>query len=171
MTAKPRSRHAPRPAVAPSTASATRYQSHAVPLAPFELPDLASCLERHGRPDRPDAWDSVRCVIAVSAPSASRRHSACRGRRTWLEHEHHERPLLAHELRKSHAPYAELRAFRAKKMRTRLGPPVPDVGAITGIEYRLRTGSGRNVSLPRSCCPQALTALVRLAPSPVTIVG
>jgi hypothetical protein len=121
MTAKPGSRQAPR-------------QSHS--LAPRRALRIAQAararrLARNARsPHRPDARHSVRCLIDVSAaPFQSRRHIAGRGRRTWLEHEHRERPQLPHELRKAHTKKAEQGARCASRLHARRLParsPAPD---------------------------------------------
>jgi hypothetical protein len=134
MTAKPGSRQAPRAAVTASTHLAAPRQSHS--LAPRRALRIAQAararrLARNARsPHRPDARHSVRCWINVSAaPFESRRHITPRGRRTWLEHEHHERPQLPHELRKAHTQKAGQGAHCASRLHARRLParsPAPD---------------------------------------------
>jgi hypothetical protein len=124
MTAKPRSRQ---PAVASSTHSTSPRQSCPQALdTPLRNVQTArprypprSARRLHG----PDARHSVRCWIDVpAAPFQSRRHIAGRGRRTRLEHEHHERPQLPHELRKAHTQRAEQGAHCASRLHARRLP-------------------------------------------------
>jgi hypothetical protein len=152
MTAKPGSRQAPR-------------QSHS--LAPRRALRIAQAararrLARNARrPHRPDARHGVRCWIDVSAaPFQSRRHIAGRGRRTRLEHEHHERPQLPHELRKAHTQKAEQRAHCASRLHARRLParslaPDGSYALLHGVDClserpNSREGSA-DTATPRRC--------------------
>jgi len=139
MTAKPRSRQ---PALVSSTHSTSPRQSCPQALG-TPLRDVQTARPRYPprsarRPDRQYARHSNRCAIAVSRAGADRRRRRARersqsgavrrwiiagsGRRTWLEHEHHERPQLPHELRNAHTQKAEQGAHCASQLHARFVP-------------------------------------------------